>query len=151
MFRAHQARFLAPDSARVWQRFSSHRAYRQDEPEYQRLWADTLTPNLPMPYGLPDAYGYEPVTRKDTQEVLGAVNAAFRPNAPAEERAQAAAWAGMLGVRAVVTDRVRPPEASLPGLAPLGSDDSLPSTDARTDQAEPSCRRTPAGSRARGW
>ena len=64
-----------------------------------------------MPYGLPDAYGYEPVTRRDAQEVLGAVNAAFRPNAPRPERAQAAAWAGLLGVRAVATDRVRPPEA----------------------------------------
>ena len=135
-FQAHQARFLAPDSARVWQRFSSHHAYRQDEANYQSLWADTLTPNLPMTYDILDAYGYEPVTRKDTQEVTGAVNSAFRPNAPTAERNQAAAWAGMLGVRAVATDRVHPPEPSLPGLTPLRSDVTLPPPSARSDESK---------------
>ena len=126
-FAAHQARFLAPDSERVWERFSGRRDYRQDVPGYQKLWADTLTPNLNMPYSLADAYGYEPVTRRDAQQVLGAVTAAFRPNAPPPERAQAAAWAGVVGVRAVITDRVRSPEASLLGLTPMLSDPSLPS------------------------
>ena len=132
-FQSHQARFLAPDSACVWQRFSPHRAYRQGVSNYQSLWADTLTPNLMMSYGLPDAYGYEPVTRRDAQEVLGAANAAFGPMAPKAARARAAAWAGVFGVRAVATDRVRPPEAALPGLTPLLADPSLPTFNGKAD------------------
>ncbi len=123
---AHQARFMAPDSARVWQRFTGHKDYRQDAPGYQALWADTLTPNLPMAYGLPDAYGYEPVTRRDAQQALGALQSLFRPNAPYAERDRAAADAGFYGVRFVATDRVLPPEPSLPGLTPLFADPSLP-------------------------
>ncbi|MBV9851292.1 MAG: hypothetical protein JO250_16605 [Armatimonadetes bacterium] len=125
-FAARQARFLAPDSPRVWHQFSPWRAYRQGVPDFQALWTDTLTPNLMMPYGLPDAYGYEPVTRHDAQQVMAAINSAFRPDAPADQRARAAAWAGALGVRAVATDRVRAPEATLPGLTPRLSDPSLP-------------------------
>jgi hypothetical protein len=122
---AHQARFLAPDSARVWEQFSSHKDYRQGIPNYQSLWADTLTPNLPMAYDLPDAYGYEPVTQRDAQQVLGGLDSAFRTNAPRAERRLAAAEAGFLGVRFVATDQVKPPEASLTGLMPLFSDPSL--------------------------
>ena len=55
--KAHQARYLAPDTARTWQRFSSKRDYRQDAPDYLPFWTTTLTPNLMMSYDLPDAYG----------------------------------------------------------------------------------------------
>ncbi len=118
-FRAHQARFLAPDSARVWQRFTGHKSYRQGVADYQDLWASTLTPNLMMSYGLPDAYGYEPETRRDTQTIAGTTAQAFRPEAKPAQRAVAAIWAGFLGVLDVAALRVHPPEPTLPGLVPL--------------------------------
>lgn len=126
LFRTHQARYLAPDSDRTWQRFTSKKTFRQDAPDYLLLWAGTLTPNLMMPPGLPNAYGYEPVTRWDTQAVTGTANDLFRPDRTAAEHARAAAWAGRLGVAYVATLRAGPPEASLPGLAPVLSEPTLP-------------------------
>lgn len=125
-FAAQQARLMAPDSARVWQRFSSHRDYRQGAPGYLDAWMATQTPNLPMLSGLPNAYGYEPVTRRDAQMVAGAAALALRPEATRRERAGAAALAGMLSVRTVAFFRAVPPPATLPGFALLASRGTLP-------------------------
>jgi len=116
--RAHQARILAP-TAGVWLRFTSLRDFRQNVPGYQTLWADTLTPNLMMPYGLRDAYGYEPVALKDAQTVDGKAAGAFDSKAPADVRAEAANLAGVLGVKYVAVCRVTPPEETLTGLVPV--------------------------------
>jgi hypothetical protein len=124
-FQAHQARILSPDTARVWQRFTGHHSYRRAVTDYASLWADTLTPNLMVPYGLPNAYGYEPMTRLDTQTVCGTVAAAFQPTATREQRMHAASWAGFLGVRDVMTLRTHPPTSAIPGLAPLRSEPTL--------------------------
>ena len=113
--RAHQARILAP-TAGVWLRFTGLKSFRQDVPGYQTLWADTLTPNLMMPYGLRDAYGYEPVALKDAQATVGTAAKAFDPKARPEERAEAASLAGALGVKYVAVCRVAPPETTIPGL-----------------------------------
>jgi hypothetical protein len=133
--RAHQARILAP-TAGVWLRFTSLRDFRQDMPGYGTLWADTLTPNLTMPYGLQDAYGYEPVALKDAQTTGGKAAQAFDPKAKSEERAQAARLAGALGVKYVAVCRVTPPEDTLPGLTPVRAAPTL---------APPGKRRGPAG------
>ncbi|MDQ2687378.1 MAG: hypothetical protein M3Y28_05870, partial [Armatimonadota bacterium] len=124
---SRQARYLAPDTARTWQRFTSKRAYRQNAPDYLPLWVGTLTPNLMMPAGLPNAYGYEPVTRRDTQAITGTANDLFAPDQTPERRAQAAVWAGMLGVAYVATLRETRPEAVLPGLIPMLAAPTLPS------------------------
>jgi len=116
--RAHQARILAP-TAGVWLRFTSLRDFRQNVPDYQALWANTLTPNLMMPYGLRDAYGYEPVSLKDAQTVDGKTAQAFDPKATPEDRAEAARRAGALGVKYVALCRIAPPEKTLPGLVPV--------------------------------
>ncbi len=116
--RAHQARILAP-TAGVWLRFTSLRDFRQNVPGYQALWANTLTPNLMMPYGLRDAYGYEPVSLKDAQTVDGKTAQAFDPKAAPEDRAEAARRAGALGVKYVALCRIAPPEKTLPGLVPV--------------------------------
>ncbi len=115
--RAHQARVLAEPGG-VWLRFTNPKDYRQGQPGYQALWADTLTPNLMMPYGLREAYGYEPVALKDAQTTDGAAAHAFSPVATATERAKAAALAGALGVKYIAVCRVAPPEETLPGLIP---------------------------------
>ena len=115
---AGQARILAP-TAGVWLRFTSLRDFRQNVPGYQTLWADTLTPNLMMPYGLRDAYGYEPVALKDAQTVDGAAAGAFDAKAKSEERTEAASLAGALGVKYVALCRVTPPEKTVPGLVPI--------------------------------
>lgn len=125
---SHQARYLAPDTARTWQRFTSKRDYRQNAPDYLPLWTGTLTPNLMMPYGLLNAYGYEPVTRRDTQDVTGTANDLFAPDQSADRRAQAATWAGLLGVAYVATFRAAPPNAQIPGLARILSTSTLPSS-----------------------
>ena len=130
---AHQARILAP-SAGVWLRFTSPRSYRQDVPGYQSLWADTLTPNLTMPYGLADAYGYEPVSLKNAEATARKADRSFDPAATAGDRAQATERAGALAVKYVAVCRVRPPERSLPGLAAVRADPTL-------DPARPSRKR----------
>ena len=117
MVRARQARIMAPDSARVWQRFTSKRSYQQRLPNYGRLWRETLTPNLGMELGVPDAYGYEPETRLDTQMISGGTAVAFGAAANSVQHANAAAYAGAMGVRYVVTDRYQPPDSRTPGLA----------------------------------
>lgn len=131
--RAHQARYLAPDTARAWQRFTAHRSYRQNEPDFLSLWTDTLTPNLMMPYGLLNAYGYEPVTRLDTQKVMGTANDMFHADAATPQHARAAIWAGYLGVAYVMTMRSAPPGPSLPGLVPVLADPTLPPVGQRND------------------
>ena len=121
---AHQARVLAPTGG-IWLRFTTAKDFRQGVPNYQALWADTLTPNLTMPYGVPDAFGYDPVALKNIQ--MAAVKAArgFDPKATPKDRAAAAALSGTLGVKYVVTCRVTPPEASLPNLFAVRSDSTL--------------------------
>ena len=113
---AHQARILAPTGG-VWLRFTSYKDFRQSVPGYQALWADTLTPNLMMPYGLRDAFGYEPVALKTMETAAGGAARDFDPKASAKERAEAAAVSGALGVKYVAVCRVTPPERTLPGLA----------------------------------
>ncbi len=126
LFQAHQARMLAPDSARTWQRFTGHRAFRQDAPDYAAQWMQTLTPNLPMLLGIPDAYGYEPMTRKDAQMVAGTATDALRPQASASERSRGMAWAGMLGVRTVVFFRSQPPAGTIAHALPVSRFATLP-------------------------
>ncbi len=125
-FQAHEARVLAPDSARTWQRFTSHRAYRQEAPGYIPLWARTMTPNLPMLFSIPDAFGYEPLARRDAQMVSGTATDALRPNASFAQRQWGMAWAGMLGVRTVVFFRSRPPQETIPHVLFLSSLATLP-------------------------
>ncbi len=122
--RAHQARILAP-SAGVWLRFTSPRSYRQEQPGYQALWADTLTPNLTMPYGLSDAYGYEPVALKNAEATARKADRSFDPAATPYDRAQAARRAGTLAVKYVAVCRVRPPERSLSRLVVIRADPTL--------------------------
>ncbi|BDI31857.1 hypothetical protein CCAX7_39080 [Capsulimonas corticalis] len=119
MVRAHQARIMAPDSARVWQRFTAKRSYQSDLSGYGRLWRETLTPNLGMELGVADAYGYEPETRLDTQMVSGGTAVALGPNASDVQRHGAAAYAGAMAVRYLITDRTEPPDARLPGVQTL--------------------------------
>ena len=134
--RARQARILAP-SAGVWLRFTSPRSYRQDVPGYQGLWANTLTPNLTMPYGLADAYGYEPVALKNAEATAGKADRSFDPTARPGDRAQAARRAGALAVKYVAVCRVRPPERSLPGLTAVRADPTLdPARPSRKLQAQ---------------
>ncbi len=135
-FQAHQARVLAPDSARVWQRFTSHRAFRQDAPGFGARWVQTLTPNLPMLFSLPDAFGYEPLARWDAQRVSSMAADALRPNASPAQRRRAMALAGMLGVRTVVFYRARSPGETLPNALPVLSLPTLPPT----GRAEPTGR-----------
>ncbi len=115
---AHQARILAP-TAGVWLRFTSYKDFRQNVPGYQTQWADTLTPNLMMPYGLRDAFGYEPVALKNAQTVDDKAAHAFDPKASAADRAQGTALAGALGVKYIAVCRVEPPEQSLAGLVAI--------------------------------
>ncbi len=133
-FAAHQARVLSPDSARVWQRFTSHRAYRQDAPGYLPLWAATLTPNLPMLSAIPDAFGYEPLARRDAQSIAGTVTDDLRSNASPEQRQTSLVWAGMLGVRTVVFLRTRPPARVFSDIVPLSSQPTLPPLGKAQDQ-----------------
>ena len=113
--RAGQARVLAPTEG-VWLRFTSHRSYEQNVPNYQTLWADTLTPNLTMTNGLANAFGYEPVALKNAQVTTGSASHAFETKALPKEQHLAAADAGALGVKYVALCRVDPPAADLPGL-----------------------------------
>ncbi len=113
---AHQARLLAPTNG-VWLRFTDYKDFRQTVPGYQALWADTLTPNLMMSYGLSDAFGYEPVALKNTETAAKKAAEAFDPKATAAQRSEAAALCGALGVKYVAVCRVTPPEGSMPGLA----------------------------------
>jgi len=121
---AHQARILAPTPG-VWLRFTNYKDFRQNIPDYQAKWTNTLVPNRMMSYGLLDAYGYEPVPLRDAQDVDGGAEFAFEPRASVDDRAQAAARAGMLGVKFVALCRVEPPEKTLRGLLPLRADPTL--------------------------
>lgn len=115
---AHQARILAPTPG-VWLRFTNYKDYEQNLPNFQREWADTLTPNLAMSYGLRDAYGYEPVPLKNSQGTTGLTAEAFYPQATVGQRTQAAEQAGVLAVKFVAVCRVNPPETTVPGLISL--------------------------------
>ena len=115
--KSHQARILAPTPG-VWLRFTSVKDYRQGLPDFQSRWADTLTPNLMMPYGLSDAYGYEPVTLKNAQKAGGSAAQAFYPLASSQQRNQAAEMAGVLAAKYIIICRVNPPEMTIPGLIP---------------------------------
>ncbi len=106
---AHQARILAPTGG-VWLRFTSPKDFRQATPNYQTLWADTLTPNLMMSYGLQDAFGYEPVALKNIETASVHAARAFDPKASAKDKAEAAALSGALGVKFIAVCRVTPPE-----------------------------------------
>ena len=113
--RAGQARVLAPTED-VWVRFTNYKSYEQNVPNYQTLWADTLTPNLTMPYGLPEAFGYEPVALKNAQGTAGGVSHEFETKATLGQQHAAAGDAGALGVKYVALCRVDPPASDLPGL-----------------------------------
>ena len=113
--RTGQARILAPTEG-VWLRFTNYKNFGQDTPNYQALWADTLTPNLTMRYGLPDAFGYEPVALKNAQSAAGGVAHAFETKSTPEEQSAAAGEAGALGVKYVSLCRTDPPPPDLPGL-----------------------------------
>ena len=112
---AHQARILAPTNG-VWLRFTNYKDFRQAVPGYQTLWADTLTPNLMLPYGISDAFGYEPVALKNTETAAANAAHAFDPKATAAEKADAAALSGALGVKYLALVRATPPETTLLGL-----------------------------------
>ncbi len=116
--RNYQARVIAPTNG-VWLRFTSPKDFRQDNPNYQTLWADTLTPNSMMPYGLRDAFGYEPVALKTTETAAVKAVRAFDPKASQADRDRAAALCGALGAKYVATVRVAPPEPAVPGLVPV--------------------------------
>ena len=115
---AHQARVLAPTNG-VWLRFTTPKDFRQAAPSYQILWADTLTPNLMLPYGVYDAFGYEPVALKDIETAAGGAARNFDPKADAASRESAAAASGMLGVKYVSVCRVTPPEQTVLGLVSI--------------------------------
>jgi len=122
--RAGQARVLAPTDG-VWERFTSYKNYEQGVTGYQERWADTLTPNLTMAYGLPDAYGYEPVALRNAQVTTGEAARALSPRADKGGAARACALAGALAVKYVAVCRVVPPEGSLPGLVPVRASPTL--------------------------
>ena len=121
---AHQARILAPTPG-VWLRFTNYKDFDQSAPNYQTQWADTLTPNLMMPYSLRDAYGYEPLSLKNTQETAGAAAQAFFPQAPSDRQFQAGEMAGALAVKFIALCRVNPPGHALPGISLLRADPTL--------------------------
>jgi len=121
---AHQARILAPTNG-IWLRFTTPKDFRQAVPGYQTLWADTLTPNLMMPYGLYDAFGYEPVALKNIETASVTAAQAFDPKAAQSVRNKAAALGGALGVKYVAVCRVTPPERTLPGLVSVRSAPTL--------------------------
>ncbi|MGI4790090.1 MAG: hypothetical protein ACRYFS_14710, partial [Janthinobacterium lividum] len=112
---AHQARIMTPTGG-VWLRFTNYKDFRQSVPNYQMLWADSLVPNSMMPYGLSDAFGYEPVALKNMETAAGNAAWAFDPKAPAKHRAEAATLSGALGVKYITLCRVTPPEDTLPSL-----------------------------------
>ena len=112
---AHQARILAPTNG-IWLRFTTPKDFRQMTPEYQTLWADTLTPNLMMPYGFSDAFGYEPVALRNIETASAHAARDFDPKAPLGTRNEAAALSGALGVKYVAVCRVTPPEQTISGL-----------------------------------
>lgn len=122
---AHQARIIAPTGG-VWLRFTSYKNFRESTPGYQSAWADTLTPNLMMPYGLCDAFGYEPVALKATETAASRAAAAFAPRSKPPQRAAAAAESGALGVKYVALCQTSPPEATLPGLTAVRAAPTLP-------------------------
>jgi len=112
---AHQARILAPTNG-IWLRFTTPKDFRQTTPNYQMLWADTLTPNLMMPYGFFDAFGYEPVALRNIETASAHAARDFDPNTAQSSRNEAAALSGTLGVKYIAVCRVTPPEQTLPGL-----------------------------------
>lgn len=122
--RAGQARIIAPTD-RVWVRFTSYKDYEQDVPGYQQDWADTLTSNLTMAYGLPDAFGYEPVGLKDAQGATAHAAWSLSPQAGRDEATRACRVAGKFAVKYVAVCRVVPPERTLPGLVPVRSAPTL--------------------------
>ena len=111
---AGQARVLAPTEG-VWLRFTNYKNFGQSTPNYQTLWADTLTPNLTMTNGLPEAFGYEPVALKNAQSTAGGAAHAFETKATLKKQQSAAGDAGALGVKYVALCRTDTP-ADLPGL-----------------------------------
>ncbi len=113
---AGQARILAPTEG-VWLRFTNYKNFGQSAPNYQTLWADTLTPNLTMRDGLPDAFGYEPVALKNAQSTAGGAAHEFETKATPKEQQSAAGDAGALGVKYIALCRTDPPD--LPGLSVL--------------------------------
>ena len=131
--KSHQARILAPTPG-VWLRFTSVKDYRQDLPNYQGLWAGTLTPNLMMPYGLRDAYGYEPVTLKNAQRAGGSAAQAFYPQAPLQQRNQAAEMAGLLAAKYIIICRVKSPDKTIPGLIPARREPTIPPPGAKLSE-----------------
>ena len=131
--KSHQARILAPTPG-VWLRFTSVKDYRQDLPNYQGLWASTLTPNLMMSYGLRDAYGYEPVTLKNAQRAGGSAAQAFYPQAPLQQRNQAAEMAGLLAAKYIIICRVKSPDKTIPGLIPARREPTIPPPGAKLSE-----------------
>ena len=114
----HQARIL-DSSPGIWLRFTNYKDFRQNLPDYQEKWADTMAANRMMSYGLMDAYGYEPVPLRNAQKRDGGSEYSFEPRASPGEWAQAATRAGNLSVKFVVVCRVEPPERSVNGLLPV--------------------------------
>ena len=121
---AGQARVLAPTEG-VWLRFTNYKNFGQSTPNYQTLWADTLTPNLTMTDGLLNAFGYEPVALKNAQDSEAKAARAFESKALPKEQRLAASDAGVLGVKYVALCRTDPPASDLPGLRVVRSAKTL--------------------------
>ena len=115
-----QGRILMPDSPRSWHEFTTYRRYSQNDPEFLTHWADTLSPCLGMRFDIREMGGYDPETRRDSQDFItradgyvGFDSVAYgqpKPVVPAGY----AAFLGMLSVHDLVAFRVKP--LNVPGL-----------------------------------
>jgi hypothetical protein len=63
---SREARVFMATPFGPWKHFVDYHDFRQGDSTFLRDWADTMTPNLPMLFGIDQAGGYEPEARADS-------------------------------------------------------------------------------------
>ncbi|HEX5324614.1 MAG TPA: hypothetical protein VFW40_12565 [Capsulimonadaceae bacterium] len=109
---AGQGRVFMADPYKTWLYFTSYKRYAQDDPDFLPHWADTVTPNLGMTFGLDQAGGYEPEAVRNSSNAAGQAEDYAAP--PTDRRflpsrsAQLSDLLGEMSARDVVVYRTLP-------------------------------------------
>lgn len=114
-----QGRVFMADPFKTWVFFTSYKRYAEDDPDYLTRWADTLTPNLSILFGLDQAGGYEPEALKSSRKAASLAESWAAPSADRRfspsSKGELTGLLGQMSVRDVVVYRVKP--ENRPGLA----------------------------------
>jgi hypothetical protein len=121
--RAVGPRILMVDSAGSWQSFTTYKTYEEHDSNFVTQWPDTLCPDLGMTYRIPEAGGYDPEFRRDSQEMIDLAEQPFKSAKQKSTSIQTmnasnvSPYLACLGIKYLIAYRVR--DVHFTGMRPV--------------------------------